>query len=115
MKDIDSRKKALICARACQDKKAKGIVLMEMKEVSNIADFFIICEGQSDKQLKAIADNILEKLKNLYIRVWHIAGYEEAKWILLDYNDVIIHIFCKQMRSFYDLEHLWSKAPRSSL
>ena len=112
---IDSKEKALICARACQDKKGENILLIDLKKLSNFTDFFVICDGQLDRHLKAIADNILAELKHLQVRVWHIDGYKEGRWILLDYNDVIVHIFCKELRSFYDLEQLWSKAPRSTL
>ncbi|MEA3328275.1 MAG: ribosome silencing factor [Candidatus Omnitrophota bacterium] len=115
MEVIDSGEKSLICARACRDKKGENILLIDLKKISNFTDFFVICDGQSDRHLKAIADNILGELKHFNIRVWHIDGYREGRWILLDYNDVIVHIFCKELRSFYDLERLWSKAPRSAL
>lgn len=82
-----------------------------MRKVSNITDFFIICSGNSTRQVKAISDHIIEKLKMRGQRVWHIEGYQQSVWVLLDYGDTVAHIFTTPTRAFYDLERLWSDAP----
>ena len=83
-----------------------------MKKISNITDFFIICSGNSTRQVKAIADHIIEKLKQSGHRVWHIEGYQHALWVLLDCGNTVVHIFHTPTRSFYDLERLWGDAPQ---
>ncbi len=105
----------MACARACLDKKADGILILDMQKVSTFTDFFVICDGASTRQTKAIADNVLEKLSGRRQRAWHVEGYEEASWILLDYVDVIVHVFYKEIRDFYSLERLWQDAPRESV
>lgn len=86
-----------------------------MQKVSNFTDFFVICDGASARQVRAIADNVLEKLRGHRQRAWHVEGYEEASWVLLDYIDVVVHIFYKDIRDFYSLERLWQDAPRESI
>lgn len=81
------------------------------KAPSNLCDYFFICSAASTRQSKAIADNILESLKAKDVRPWHIEGYREGQWILLDYNSIVVHIFHDDTRSFYKLERLWGDAP----
>ena len=83
-----------------------------MKEVSNFTDFFVIASGSSQRQVQAIADSIEEELSKKKIPVWHLEGYREAQWVVVDYGDVIAHIFLEEKRSFYRLERLWGGAPR---
>lgn len=109
---MDSKGKSLLCAHAALDKKALNLVILEIKELSSIADYFIICSGKSDRQVQGIAYSIEESLKKEGILPLGIEGFSEAKWILLDYNDVVIHVFYEPIREFYDLEGLLFDAPR---
>jgi len=114
-KDLDSRKRALLCTNASLEKKAKDLVILKVKEISAFADYFIICSGSSDRQVRAIADAIQENLKLAGILPLGIEGEAAGQWILMDYDDVIIHIFLETVRTFYDLERLWSEAPRMAV
>ena len=89
--------------------------MLDMKKISNITDFFILLTGNSTRQVKAITDYIIEKLKEEGRKVWHMEGYNYALWVLLDCGDVVVHIFTPAVREFYDLERLWGDAPRISL
>ena len=86
-----------------------------MKGVSDITDFFVIASGTSDRQVQAITEGIQEGLSKRNVRPWHLEGYSEAQWVVLDYGDVIAHIFLQEKREFYNLERLWSIAPRRYL
>ena len=109
---MDSKGKALLCTNAALSKKAQNLVILEMNKLGSVADYFIICSGRSDRQVQAIAYSIEESMKKQGILPLGIEGFSEAKWILLDYNDVIIHVFYDPIREFYDLEGLWSDAQR---
>ncbi len=111
-KEPDSRKRVLLCINASLEKKAKELVILNVKEVSAFADYFLIMSGTSDRQVRAIADAIQENLKLAGILPLGIEGEAAGQWILMDYDDVIIHIFLETIRSFYDLERLWTEAPR---
>ena len=111
-KDPDSRKRALLCINASLEKKAKDLVILNVKEISAFTDYFIICSGSSDRQVRAIADAIQENLKPAGILPLGIEGEAAGQWILMDYDDVVIHVFLETIRTFYDLERLWSEAPR---
>ncbi len=111
-KSYNSKDKTLIISQAAIEKKADNVVIMNMREMTTICDFFIICSGNTNRKIKAIADNIIKELKRLAIRLRHIEGYNEANWILIDCYDVITHIFRQDLRDFYDLEHLWAEAPK---
>ncbi len=88
---------------------------MDIKKFSDITDFFIICSGNSTRQVKAITDHIIEKLKERGDKIWHIEGYQYALWVLLDCGDVVVHLFHRPTRDFYDLERLWADAPQINL
>ena len=91
-------------------KKAQDVCLMDLRGLSNMTDHFVICHGESDVQVKAIADAIIEGLEKEGIKVWHTEGYEYLNWVLLDYVDVVVHVFRKEARKFYNLERLWGDA-----
>jgi ribosome-associated protein len=111
----DNREKAFLCARAALDHKAVDLVILDVKKLSSFTDFFVICSGNSDRQVQAIAGHIEEKLEEGNIRPLSIEGKREGRWVLLDYGDVVIHVFYQPVREFYDLERLWSDAPRIEL
>ena len=103
---------AITCAKIADEKKAQDIVVLDISKLTFIAEYFVICTGINERQLQTIADEIKAKLKKRSIQNIGIEGYNEAKWILMDYGDVIVHLFSKEMRSFYDLELLWGDAPK---
>ena len=107
-----SQKLSSLIVKGMQEKKANDIVLMDLRKVKNaVADFFVICSGNSDKQLDAIADSVdTEVFKGLKENPWHIEGKNNKEWMILDYTNVVAHIFRKDRRSFYALEKLWGDA-----
>ena len=102
----------LLCANAALDKKAKKLVIVGVKEVSSFTDYFIICSGTSDRQVQAITASVQEHMKKKGFLPIGIEGESNAKWVLMDYGDVIVHIFYEPIREFYDIEKLWADAPR---
>jgi len=91
-------------------KKASDIVLMDLRKKSSATDFFVVCSADSDTHAKAIADAVRDGLEQAGSKVWHSEGFQARQWILLDYVDVVVHVFHKSIRSFYSLERLWSDA-----
>jgi ribosome-associated protein len=91
-------------------KKAQNVCLLNLRDLTGVTDYFIVCHGESDVQVKAISDAITENLKDEGVKYWHREGYEYLHWVLLDYVDVVVHIFLKQERDFYGLERLWGDA-----
>lgn len=111
-KGAASEKLSEIIVKGMQEKKAADIVVIDLRKVKNaVADFFILCSGSSDKQLDAIADSIdHEVFKTLKENPWHSEGKHNKEWMLLDYVDVVAHVFHKDKREFYSLERLWGDA-----
>jgi ribosome-associated protein len=107
-----SKKLSEVIVKGMQEKKALDIVVMDLREVKNaVADYFVICSGSSDKQLKAISDSVDEEVyKKLEENPWHHEGKHNKEWMLLDYISVVVHIFKKDKREFYALEKLWGDA-----
>lgn len=91
-------------------KKASDVLMMDLRKKSSAADFFVVCTGDSEPQVKAIADAIRDGMEEKGIDVWHTEGFHARQWILLDYVDVVVHVFHKELRTFYNLERLWSDA-----
>ena len=110
-----SKEKAFLCARALLDRKAIDLVLLEVRDLSSFTDYFLICSGNSDRQVHAIASHAEEKLGKEGLHPLGIEGKRDGRWVLLDYGDVVIHVFYHPVREFYDLERLWSEAPRLEL
>lgn len=98
-------------AAAAADKKATDIILLNMEDISSVTDYFMICSARNTPQVQAIADNIEEELDKENILPAHKEGYTEGRWVLLDYGDVVAHIFLEAERDFYNLEQLWADAP----
>ena len=99
-----------LIADAAADKKAREVVKLDIRQKSSIADYFVICEGDTDRQVRAITDSIIEKTRAAGVRPLRTSGYQEGSWVVLDYASVIVHVFLPGERSYYDLESLW-KAP----
>lgn len=95
--------------QACQDKKAMDIDVLEVGKMTSLAEYFILASGNSTAQVDAIADNVIEKMEELGLEPAHRQGQREARWIVLDYNDIIVHIFHREERDYYGLERLWKK------
>ena len=98
--------------RAALDKKASDVVILDLRNTPAFTDFFVLCSGQSTRQVKAIVDAVEETLRAEKIRPAHVEGYDRAEWILMDYFTFIVHVFTPQKRAFYSLERLWGNAER---
>ena len=97
---------------AIKEKKGSDLVIMDMKEFTGLADYFILCSGTSDIQVKAISESVEKCLKDEFQEIpWHVEGADHRQWVLLDYIDIVVHVFAPDRRSFYELERLWSDAP----
>ena len=102
-----SREMASLAYHALEEKKADNITMIDIAQVSTLADYFIIASGKNRNQIQAMADEVDEVLGRAGYEVRHKEGYQTANWILLDYGDLVIHIFDTQNRLFYDLERIW--------
>jgi ribosome-associated protein len=109
---LPSVKLAKLCREIALDKKAEDAIILDVRGISNVADFFLICNGTSEPHLKAIADEITRRLRDAGIRPLHRDGFPPSRWIVMDYNDVLIHIFHPELRQRYGLEDLWGDAKR---
>lgn len=106
---------AFFIGNTASSKKARDIKILNVRGLSEIADYFVLCSGGSSVQVKAIADEIEEKMSEKGYEINHKEGYNAGRWILLDYGEVIAHIFCEEEREFYDLERLWVEAEAVSI
>lgn len=111
-KTLGSKEIAIYCAQLADEKKAVDIVVLDVSRLTFITDYFTICSGINKRQLQSIANDIEQKMSALGVHRLGIEGFNDARWILLDYGDVIVHLFDKETRSFYDLELLWGDAPK---
>jgi ribosome-associated protein len=111
---LETERKLEIVRRLLEEKKAEEIEVIDLRGRTLIADFFVICSGTSNTHIKAIADGLLADGKNEGLRKEHVEGYAQARWILVDYGDVVAHIFAREEREYYDIESLW-KATEAKL
>jgi ribosome-associated protein len=100
----------LTAVHAADAKQAKELRVLDLRDITSFADFFVICSGSNARQIQAIADEIHLRLKKLGEHANSIEGYENAEWVLMDYGDYLIHIFSEKARTYYDLERLWRDA-----
>ena len=107
--------KARRAARAALDKRAGDLVVLDVQRVSSVTDYFLICSGKSTTHLETITDAIRAELRGEGINVLHAEGVAESGWVLLDYGDVLMHVFLEDTRLYYALERLWGDAPALSL
>ena len=107
-----SHELAKMIAELALEKKAEDIVVMDVSKLAGFTDFFVIATGNSDTHSKALADYIEDELSQYNVKVWHKEGYANLKWILMDYVDVVVHIFDTETRDYYDLETLWADAEK---
>lgn len=114
-KDIDSTTILKAIHAAALDKKGNNPVILEIGELTSIADFFYIVSGWSERQVQAIAREIMDRLRTMKIRPVHIEGDESNRWVLADYGHIVVHVFLHDTRNYYDLEHLWADAPHTDI
>ena len=108
MSDIElSKKMAAMAVDALNDKKAEDVRVLDISEISTLADYFIIAGGTNRNQVQALADNVQEQLGRAGHMTKNVEGYDSANWILLDFGDIIVHVFDNENRLFYDLERIW--------
>ncbi len=98
-------------AKLAFSKKAFNVLIMDLREISPIADFFVIASGHTDTHVRAISDGIAEGLTKKKIKPWHVEGYEHGRWVLLDFVDIVVHVFDEDTRNYYALERIWGDAP----
>jgi ribosome-associated protein len=98
--------------RAAEDKKALDLTVLDLRNASGFTDYFVICSGGNPRQVRAIADAVVESLGDEDVKPAHVEGYDRSEWILLDYFDFIVHVFAPETRMFYGLERLWGSAER---
>jgi ribosome-associated protein len=111
----DGLQKALLCTRAALDKKAIDLVVIDVRALTSITDYLIICTGRSDRQVQSIAQAIQDAVEATSARPLSVEGLRRGQWVLLDFADVVVHVFYQPVREFYDLERLWEHAPRVQL
>jgi ribosome-associated protein len=109
-KQLSSRERAVKCAAFALEKKALDVKVLEIKKLSSIADYLVLASGRSDKQTQAIADSVKEGLKQ-YGKALNIEGMTEGRWVIIDYGDIIVHVFQEEVRRYYNLDELWGNAP----
>jgi len=97
------------------ERKAKDVLVLDLRGISTATDYFILASGSSDIQVRSIADHIIEELKKEKVRPGHVEGLEGGRWVLIDYIDFVVHVFHPSARDFYQLETLWGDAPRHEL
>lgn len=110
--DLDGMELARICSRIARDNKAEDVVALDVRDMSSFTDFFVIMSGRSTRHVQALAEGLEDELRSKRIKTSRAEGLQEGKWVLLDFGDVIVHVFYHEQRNFYDLEGLWHDAPR---
>ncbi len=95
-----------------EDKKAKDAVIMELANLTDITDYFLVASGTSERHVRTIADNVETGMKEKGVKPFSVEGYHDGRWVIIDYRDVIVHVFLEQLRELYDLESLWIEAKR---
>jgi len=101
---------ARLAATLCQDMKANDVVMLNLQGVTDMTDFFVIASGTSDTHVRSIGEHVVSELRKEGVRVHHTEGVQQGRWVLLDFVDFVVHIFHPTLRSFYQIERLWSDA-----
>ena len=109
---LDGSQLAAICAQIGSDGKGEDIVVLDVRKISSFTDYFVILSGRSTRHVQALAESLEHELRSKRISSSRAEGLSEGKWVLLDFDDVVVHIFYHEQRDFYDLEGLWHDAPR---
>jgi ribosome-associated protein len=112
---LDGRELALTCSRIAENGKGQDIVVLDVRGKASFSDYFVIMSGRSTRHVQALAESIENELRSKRIKTSQAEGLQEGTWVLLDFGDVVVHIFYHEQRTFYDLEGLWHDAPRLDL
>jgi ribosome-associated protein len=112
---ISPWEKTLLLTHAALEKKACDLVVLEVRDLTTVADYFVICSGRSDRQVQSIAQGLLEESAEEGFKPFAVEGAQRGHWVLMDFSDVIVHIFYQPVREFYDLDGLWGDAPKATL
>ena len=115
MAEITSWQKVLLLTRAALDKKACDLIVLDVRDLTSIADYFIVCSGRSDRQVQSIAQGLQDEGGEEGVKPFAVEGTQRGHWVLMDFSDVIVHIFYEPIREFYDLDGLWGDAPKAQL
>lgn len=107
---VESAQLAQVAALSADAKKGKEVRILDIRSISTVADYFIICSGTSPTHVRAIADNVEEALTSQGLPLHHMEGYQSGRWVLLDFGDIVVHVMNEQEREFYNLERLWGDA-----
>ncbi len=110
--DLEGMELARICSRIAIDNKAEDVVALDVRKMSSFSDYFVIMSGRSTRHVQALAEGLENELRSKRIKTSRAEGLQEGHWVLLDFGDVIVHVFYHEQRDFYDLEGLWHDAPR---
>ncbi len=109
---METQEKIKLCAQYADEKKAKDILVLELNGLTDITDFFLIASGTSERHVKTISEHIETSMKHNGLMPFSMEGYNEGRWVIIDYRDIIVHIFIEPLRDLYDLESLWIEAKR---
>ena len=112
MTKMTPRQLALIAAEVCDEKKAKEIVILDVRKITSISDYFIVCSTSNERQARAIAEDLRLRMRDLGKREMGVEGMQDGRWVLQDFADIVLHIFHESQREFYDIEGLWADAKR---
>ena len=97
------------------DKKAVDVLVMDVRKVTDVTRFFIVCSGQSSPQVKAIADHVIDSCRDAGLEIYHVEGYDSLRWVLIDLVDIVVHVFLPDVGKYYQLERLWGDAPAEQI
>jgi ribosome-associated protein len=112
---VETQVKATECGRSALDKKAGDVVMLDLSGLTEIADIFVLASGTSERHVKTVADAVEHGLKEKGVPPLSIEGYDEGRWVIIDYGDVVVHVFLEPLRELYDLESLWIEAKRQAV
>jgi ribosome-associated protein len=112
---METLEKAQACAQCADEKKANDIVVLDLIELTDIADYFVLATGTSERHVKTIAESVETGMKGIGVKPFSFEGYHEGRWVIIDYQNVIVHVFIESLRELYDLESLWIEAKRYKL
>jgi ribosome-associated protein len=109
---VEPKEKAIICGRFADEKKAKNVDIIELIGLTDIADYFVLASGTGERHVRTIAENIEQGLKREDIRPFSVEGHDDGRWVIIDYQNVVVHVFLESLRELYDIESLWLEAKR---
>lgn len=108
---LTSKEAAIVAARALDDKKAENLMLLEVRAVTALTEYMLLATGTSDNHLRALCDEVEKKMEEAGEKLWHREGFRGDTWVVMDFSGVMVHVFTREQRKFYDLERLWGDAP----